>query len=133
MTSHLNPYIRYDGDARQALEFYQSVLGGTMNINTFGEAGQDDPQVADKIMHGQLETERGFLIMVSDTPPGMEFQPGHNITVALTGDDGDDLRRYWDGLTKDATIAVPLEKQFWGSEYGALVDKFGVDWMINIG
>ena len=132
MTSRLSPYISFDGDARQALEFYQSVLGGTLNLNTFGESGQEDPAYADKIMHGQLTTDTGFLLMASDTPPGMEYRPGGNITVALTGDDADDLRRYWDGLSKDGTIAVPLEKQFWGDEFGALVDRFGIDWMVNI-
>ncbi len=76
MASRLNPYITLDGTAREALEFYAGALGGTPQISTFGEFGADDAALAEKVMHGMLETERGFTLMVSDLPPGMPFQPG---------------------------------------------------------
>lgn len=132
MASRLNPYISFTDNARQALEFYQSVFGGTLTMSTFGEFGAKDSPDADKIMHGQLETSKGFTIMASDTPAGMERSPGDNITVSLSGDDTDELHAYWDKLSGDGTISMPLDKQMWGDEFGMCMDKFGVPWMVNI-
>jgi PhnB protein len=132
MTSRLNPYLSFAGNARQALEYYQDVFGGMLTVNTFGEYGAPDAPEADSIMHGQLETERGYTLMGGDTPPGMEYQPGTNITVSLSGDDADELRIYWAKLSEGGTVSVPLEKQMWGDEFGQCVDRFGIGWLINI-
>jgi len=133
MTSRLNPYISFAGNAREALEFYNSVLGGTLTLNTFGEFGKPDAPEADKIMHGMLVTDGGLALMGADTPPGMEHNPGDNIAVSLSGDDADDLHGYWDKLSEGARVEVPLEKQMWGDEFGMCVDRFGITWMVNIG
>jgi PhnB protein len=134
MASRLNPYISFTDNAREAMEFYQSVFGGTLVLSTFGEfGGAADSEFADKIMHGMLETENGFALMGADTPPGMDHNPGTNITVSLSGDDADDLRGYWAKLSEGGAVIVPLEKQMWGDEYGACVDRFGIPWMVNIG
>ncbi|GAA4541357.1 VOC family protein [Amycolatopsis samaneae] len=130
MASRLNPYISFSDNARQAMEFYESVFGGTLTLNTFGDFG--GPEAADKIMHAMLETEKGFTIMAADTPPGMEHNPGTNISVSLSGDDAGELRGYWEKLSEGGTVPVPLEKQMWGDEFGMCVDRFGISWMVNI-
>ena len=89
MASRLNPYLSFDGDARSAMEFYQSVFGGSLVMNTFGECGAADMPDADKVMHAMLEADNGFTLMGSDTPPGMAFDPGSRITISLSGEDGD--------------------------------------------
>jgi PhnB protein len=132
MASRLNPYISFEDNARQAMEFYKEVFGGTLVLNTFGEFGQADSPVADKIMHGMLETDSGFTIMASDTPPGMERNTGDTITISLSGDDADELRGYWDKLSNSGKVSMPLEKQMWGDEFGICVDQFGIPWMVNI-
>ena len=72
--STLNPYVNFRDEARAALAFYQSVLGGELTVSTFAEFGMNDmPESADLIMHGQLETPAGFTLMASDTPPSMTF------------------------------------------------------------
>jgi len=133
MTSRLNPYINFDGDARAALEFYRSVFGGELTLSSFGDFGTADPAVADRIMHGQLETPAGYTLMGSDIMPGMPFSPGTTMTVSLSGDDADALHDYWTKLSDGATVTMTLEKQVWGDEFGQLTDRFGVPWMINIG
>jgi PhnB protein len=133
VASRLNPYISFDGNARQAMEFYQSVFGGNLTLNTYGEYGAPDAPEADKIMHGNLETDGGFTLMGADTAPGTEHNPGNNITVSLSGDDADELRGYWEQLSDGGTVSVPLEKQMWGDEFGSCQDKFGIGWMVNIG
>ncbi|MEU3270014.1 VOC family protein [Saccharomonospora sp. NPDC006951] len=132
MASRLNPYISFDGTARPAMEFYRDVFGGDLAVNTFGESGMAGSEGADKVMHATLETGSGFTLMASDTPPGMEYKPGTNISVSLSGDDAAELRSYWDKLSKDGTVTVPLEKQMWGDEFGACTDRFGIGWMVNI-
>ncbi|MCZ4558632.1 PhnB protein [Rhodococcus sp. PvR044] len=133
MSSRLNPYISFADNARQAMEFYQGVFGGTLNLSTFGEFGAPDAPEANLIMHGMLETPGGYTLMGADTPPGMEHKPGENIAVSLSGDDGDELRGYWAKLSDGGTVSVPLEKQMWGDEFGMCTDKFGIGWMVNIG
>jgi PhnB protein len=133
MASRLNPYIAFDGQAREAMEFYQQVFGGDLAINTFGEFGATDSPDADKIMHSQLETPSGYTVMGSDVPQGMEYTRGTNVSVSLSGDDSEELHGYWDKLADGGTVSVPLEKQMWGDEFGMCVDKFGIAWMVNIG
>ncbi len=132
--TRLNPYISFRGEAKEAMEFYQSVFGGELAQSTFGEfpmpgIGEDE---ATKIMHSQLETPGGMVLMAADTPSSMELSPGNNITVSLFGDDEAELRGYWDGLAEGGTVAMPLEAAPWGDTFGQLVDRYGIAWMVNI-
>jgi PhnB protein len=133
VTSRMNPYVMFDGNAREAMEYYNGIFGGQLTLATFGQYGMDDATNNDKIMHAQLETDRGFTLMASDVPPGTEHAPGNNIAVSLSGEDADELRGYWEKLSEGATVPVPLEKQMWGDEFGMCVDRFGIPWMVNIG
>jgi PhnB protein len=133
MSSRLNPYISFDGTAREALEFYQTVFGGELTLNTFGQYGSPDSPEADRIMHGMLETTSGFTLMGADVPPGMEHEAGNDMSVSLSGEDADELRGYWEKLSAGGTVSVPLEKQMWGDVFGMCDDRFGVTWLVNIG
>jgi PhnB protein len=132
MPSRLNPYISFNGTARQAMEFYKGVFGGTLTMSTFGEFGMQDAPEAENLMHSQLETDSGFTLMAADTPPGHEYKPGENISVSLSGDDADELRGYWTQLSEAGTVTEPLKKQMWGDEFGSCVDQFGINWLVNI-
>ena len=131
MASRLNPYITFAGDARQAMEFYKEVFGGTLVLNTYGEFGQKDTPMADKIMHGMLEAPGDLTLMGADTPTD-DHRPGNNISVSLSGDDDAELRGYWEKLSTGASVTVPLEKQMWGDVFGMCTDRFGITWMVNI-
>ena len=130
MSTHLTPYLSFDGDARAAMEFYHGVLGGTLEMNTFAEFGITDG--GDKIMHATLTAADGFLLMGSDVPPGMQYHEGQRVTVILHGDDEAALRGHWEALAEGGSVQVPLEKQMWGDVYGSLTDRFGIVWMVNI-
>ncbi|NED96661.1 VOC family protein [Phytoactinopolyspora alkaliphila] len=132
MASKLNPYLNFPGNAREAMEYYRSVFGGDLTLNTYGELGAPDTPNADNIMHGSLETPDGFVLMGADIPPGTEHTPGNSIIISLSGDD-DDLRDYWERLSSEGTVTVPFEKQMWGDEFGQCTDKFGINWMVDIG
>lgn len=133
MASRLNPYIGFKDNARQAMEFYKSIFGGELSIMTFGDLGASQgPETANMIMHSMLETPSGYTLMASDTPPGMEYSPAAGMTVSLSGDDGAELRGYFDKLAAGGAVTMPLDKQVWGDEFGMCIDKFGIAWMVNI-
>ncbi|MFJ8437069.1 VOC family protein [Kitasatospora sp. NPDC094019] len=132
MPSILNPYITYNGDARQALEFYQQVFGGELNLNTYGDFGAGEGPGGDRIMHGMLTTGGGITLMAADNPPGTDQAPGGNISVSLSGEDEAELRGYWEKLSGGGSVAVPMDKQMWGDIFGMCTDRFGVTWLVNI-
>ena len=132
--TRLNPYISFRGTAREAMEFYQSVFGGELDLSTFSDfsmpgTAEDE---ANLIMHGQLEAPGGLVLMGADTPRSMELAEGSSITISLSGDDETELRGYWDKLAEGGTVTMPLEVAPWGDAFGQLTDKFGVAWMVNI-
>lgn len=133
MGARLNPYLTFPGTARDAMTFYQQVLGGDLNVSTFGEFGDPGAPGADGVMHAQLETPDGFVLMASDTRPGAEGElvRGDGMSVSISGDD-ESIRRYWSGLADGGQVVMPFEKQMWGDEFGMLVDRFGVAWMVNL-
>jgi PhnB protein len=133
MSIQLNPYLSFRDNARQAMDFYQTLFGGQLERSTFADLhASDDPAEQDKIMHSQLSTDAGLTLMASDTPNSMEFTPGTNHSVSLSGDDEPELRGYWDKLSAGGTVSMPLEAAPWGDTFGMCVDKFGVSWLVNI-
>jgi len=131
----LNPYISFDGNAREAMETYREILGGDLAISTYGEYGQADSPVADKIMHARLTAPDGMVLMGADNPPDTKHEPGNNIAISLSGTDADAaaLRDCWSRLVEGGQVSVPLERQMWGDEFGMCTDRFGISWMVNIG
>jgi PhnB protein len=130
MATTLNPYLNFDGTTREAMEFYRDVFGGELSIMTFGDMGTEGPQ-ADGVMHSSLTAE-GLTLMASDMPPGQALEAGNNFGVSLSGDDEGELMGYWDKLSADGTVTVPMEKQMWGDSFGMCIDRFGTPWLVNI-
>jgi PhnB protein len=133
MPSVLNPYISFKNNAREAMEFYQSVFGGQLTISTFKEAqASQSPSDDNLIMHAQLNVPNGFTLMASDTPSYLEYQAGTNISISLSGSDEGELSGYYQKLAAGGAVTQSLEKAPWGDTFGMLTDKFGVNWMVNI-
>ncbi len=133
MATRLNPYLSFKGKARQAMEFYQSVFGGKLVMQTFAEF--NSPVAASEsnnIMHSELTADNGIVFFGSDTPSHMTYQPGTNMSMSLTGENEAELRGYFDKLAAGATISMALEKAPWGDTFGMLTDQFGVAWLVNI-
>ncbi|WP_440708180.1 VOC family protein [Herbiconiux sp. YIM B11900] len=143
-TTHLN----FSGDARAALEFYQSVFGGHLVVTTYGDFGMPaDAPGADKVVFGQVATEDGFRVLAYDIPGRSEGSPddagstrrenGVTITdqpffVAVDGDGLDEVRGYWDALVVGATVVEPLAASAWSAGFGMLTDRFGVTWVLGV-
>jgi PhnB protein len=130
--SHLNPYLNFADNAREALEFYRNVFGGELTVMTFKDGGMPhDPAESNKVMHGQIVAPNGFWLMASDAPAAMGA-PRPNGSISLSGDDEAELRGHWEKLSEGATIVEPLRTAPWGDSFGMLVDRFGTSWLVNI-
>lgn len=133
MKTRLNPYINFQDNTRQAMEFYKTVFGGKLAMNTFKEFNaSQDPSEDNKIMHAMLEAENGITFMAADTPNAMEYRPGTNYSMSLSGDNEAELSTYFEKLSADGMIIEPLKKAPWGDTFGMCIDKFGISWMVNI-
>lgn len=134
MQSKLNPYISFEGNAREAMEFYKTVFGGALKLTTFEEMGGAPAGVdPDKIMHAVLDADNGITIMAADSATGMrEFIAGTNMSLSLGGDDEEELTGYFNKLADGGKIQSPLKKEAWGDTFGMCIDKFGIFWMVNI-
>ena len=133
MKNTLSPYLTFKGNCREAMTFYQSILGGELTMQTFGETMPDGtpPSHKDQIMHASLQND-ALSFMASDGPPGGTVTFGNNVHLSLVGDDEAALTKYFNRLAEDGDIKMPLAKQFWGDTFGMLTDRFGIHWMVNI-
>lgn len=129
----LNPYLSFRDQARAAMEFYQSVFGGELEISTFAsfDMGQD-PSENDLVMHAQLETPDGFVLMAADTPSTMPYTKPAGFAVSVSGDDEAALDGFWNGLADGGAVTMPFDVPPWGGRFGMLTDRFGVDWMLAL-
>jgi PhnB protein len=126
MSAIMNPYLSFRDQAAEALGFYRGIFGGEVETTTFGEGGMSqDPAEAGKVMHGQLTSGAGFVLMASDTPAAMGVPSGSAITLSLSGDEEAVLRGWWDAL-------LPLDVAPWGDWFGMCTDRYGIDWMVSI-
>ncbi len=132
MKPALSPYLNFDGNTREAMKFYQSILGGKLELQTFGESGM--PTSEDEknlIIHASLKND-ALSFMASDGGREHPVHMGDNIHMSIAGNDSELLTKYFNGLAEGGKVDMPFAKQFWGDTFGMLTDKFGVHWMVNI-
>ena len=133
MQSKLNPYLSFRDNARQAMQFYQTVFGGKLTVSTFKDFDvSTDPAEADKVMHSVLEAENGIVFMAADLPNNYPHSETTFISMSLSGDNSSELTGYYQKLAVGGKISVPLDSAPWGDQFGMVTDQFGVDWMVNI-
>lgn len=132
MTVQSTTHLNFRSQARAALTYYQSVFGGDLTVVTYADAGASHAP-ADEIMWGQVESVAGFRITAYDVPPAMDWNAGTiPVFVSIRGNDEDELRNYWKGLSEGATVVQPLEPAQWSPLYGMLTDRFGITWVLDI-
>lgn len=132
MNTTLSPYLNFNGNTAEAMKFYHSVLGGDLDIQTFGDAGMaKDESDKDRTIHATL-TSDAINLYASDGHPEMEIKFGDSVHLCLQGGDEELLTKWFNGLSEAGKVDMELAKQFWGDTYGQLTDKFGIHWMVNI-
>jgi PhnB protein len=133
MATMLDPYLNFRGNAREAMEFYRGIFGGELTIATFKDYhASADPSEDDLVMHADLRGADGIRFMAADVPTRMEYRPGSNFAMSLSGDSEAELRRMFERLSDGGTVTMPLEKAAWGDTFGMCTDRFGVAWLVDI-
>jgi PhnB protein len=127
----LEAYLFFPGNAEDAMNFYQGILGGDLAVTRRSDV---DPTAPDNekhlVINATLDTG-SFVFRASDRGDATtEVQT--RIELSIVGTDESDLRRIFDALSKGGTVKASLEKMFWGDVFGALIDKFGIGWQVNI-
>jgi PhnB protein len=129
----MNPYLNFDGTARQAIALYERALGARVEgLQTFADIPGNTPLEgnANRVMHAMLHIGGGML-MISDTGPDMPITVGNNVHVCLDFDDASEMARKFDALATGGQINMPLQDTFWGAKFGMLTDAYGIRWMFN--
>ena|SRR5436190_19550481 len=129
----LNPYLNFDGQCREAFEFYEKVFGGKISfIQTIGEspmAASSPPETYGRVMHVTLHIGDQSL-QGADAPPGLFSKPA-GFCVALHYKDAVEGSRVFDALSPGATVQMPFQETFWAKGFGMLIDRFGTPWIVN--
>ena len=133
MKTELVPYLNFNGNTEEALNFYKDALNGEIVlINRFSESPmQVDEDYKDKIIHARLVFGGSNMMMFSDGMKGREIPIAGNIQLSIQMEDAAELEKTFNNLSVGGTITMPLAVQFWGDLFGMLKDKFGVNWMFN--
>ena len=131
--AEINAYLNFDGNTREAMEFYQKVLGGDLQVQTFGdvgEAGGSQPGMEDRIMHAFLKNGP-LVLMASDTMPGQKFQQGNNVWLTVNCGSDAEVDKLHKALSAGGKDFMSPQDTFWGAHFAMCGDKYGVNWMFN--
>lgn len=124
-------YLTFDGNCREAMEFYAKCLEAELNVTPFSEGQCDVPKEAsDRIMHARL-TKGSAVLMASDTAPGMPFQQGDNFSICVNCESLQEIERLFTAIGENGRVTMQLQDTFWGARFGMLSDRFGINWMFN--
>jgi PhnB protein len=127
----INVYLTFDGNCREAMQFYQSCLGGELHIAPFSDAPHEfPPEQRNYVMHANLAFGPHSL-MASDTMPGQPVNVGTNYSVCIQCESLEEIERFFAALSNKGTFTMPLQDTFWGARFGMLTDQFGIQWMLN--
>jgi PhnB protein len=129
----VSPYLNFNGDCETAFRLYERVLGGRIEVMmTHGEspiAGQVPPEWHERILHARMVIG-DTVLMASDSPPEHYCRPA-GTHISLSVDDPAEADRIFYALAEQGSVTMPIEKTFWATRFGMLVDRFGIPWMIN--
>lgn len=136
----VNIYLTFNGNCKEAFEFYRSVFGGEfVTMSTFGDMPPGDesstvpPEEASRVMHVSLPVSAETWLMGSDTAGewSSQFREGNNYSISINAESKEEADRLFSGLSADGRVTMPMEKTFWGAYFGMFTDKFGIQWMVN--
>lgn len=130
-------HINLQGNAREALAFYQSVFGGQMQVVTYKDMGHmggvQDPADADRVVWGQVAADSGFCVMAFDVPVGTPWNQGDKaFYVSVRGETAQEIASLWEKLAEGSTVLQPIAASQWSALYGMLKDRFGVVWVLDV-
>lgn len=131
MKLKLSPYLAFNGNCNEAMNFYKTVFGGKLEIKTFADMpGETSEKEKNKVMHARL-LFNDMEIMASDSMRGQEAVNGTSVALSLEYEDLKEAERIFKELSEEGKVLMPFEKAFWGAKFGMFTDKFGFQWMVH--
>lgn len=131
MSTQLVSYLMFEGQTKEAMDFYKSVFGGELVSQTNAEIPDYDGDNPGDIMHAQLDSE-GFSIMASDSRDSDPINAGNQICLTFVSDEDERVNEFYLKLSEGGKVIDELSEKFWGDKFGVVEDKFGITWMFNI-
>lgn len=127
----INAYLNFDGNAREAMTFYQQCLGGSLEVMTFAASGVPHPPGSgDRVVHARLQNG-GAVLMASDVMPGMPFVQGNHAWLNIACESDAEVDALFAKLLEGGEAKMPPSDTFWNARFGMLTDRFGMNWMFN--
>jgi len=128
----VQPYISFNGNCEEAINFYKDVLGGEiLYIQRYGESPMKGMGPNDNVMHCTLQIG-DTQIMACDNPEGQAAATGSNISLAIGSNDPAGAEAMFEKMSDGGNITMPMAQTFWAERFGMLTDKFGINWMFNV-
>ncbi len=131
--THINSYLTFGGNCREAMTFYKNCLGGELDLQSIGESPMADklpPQMKDSILHATL-TKGDLVLMASDMVGEKGLIKGNAVSLMLNCSSEDEIRAFYKKLSTGGQAIHPLEDSFWGALFGDLTDKYGNQWLLH--
>ncbi len=131
--TEISAYLRFDGNCREAMTFYKECLGGELTMQSVGEmpgAGEIPEEQSRRIIHATLR-KGGMVLMGSDMGADGERVQGNTTALTLNCSSADEIKSFFESLSEGGKATHPLKVEFWGGTFGVLVDKYGVEWLLN--
>jgi PhnB protein len=127
----INPYLTFNGNCREAMNFYKEALNGEAEIITFEDSPMKVPAGHEyKVMHARVIFE-GAIIMASDGMPDSEVNHGNGIHISIAAKNVEQGETFFNNLSAGGAVLMPYSDQFWGARFRMVKDKFGISWMVN--
>ncbi len=128
----LNPYLLFEGNAEEVLNFYKEALGGEIvMLSRYGDSPMPtNENHKNKVMHSRFEFD-GNIIMISDAMEGQPVSTNGNVQLSVEVESLDRIRQVFEKMSEGGKVSLPLQDMFWGAKFGMLQDKFGISWMFN--
>jgi PhnB protein len=136
MIVDVNPYLVTNGNGQEAVNFYENALNAeVLSMQTFGDMPSDPnhpipDEAKDRVMNAQLRVGNN-VIMLSDTFPGMAYNLGNQVTIAIQIDKAENATTIFEKLSDGGKVTMELQETFWSPAYGQVTDKYGIEWQVS--
>ena len=134
MKQPIRPYLHFDENCKEAMQFYQSIFGGQLDMMQIKDAPDRElfPKDIDhQIMHASLRNG-DFLLMASDMCGQGSPEQGNTMQLSLTCSSEEEINQLYQKLSEGGKITQELNEVFWGGLFAMVTDKFGVRWMLSL-
>jgi PhnB protein len=131
------PYLGFNGNCAEAMRFYETALGGKLEVLMNGAdspmAAQIPKEFAQRILHARLALKNGGYLYGGDAPTHVPFAGIHGVAVTLNFATAEEAGRVFDQLAPGGKVSMAMAPSFWAKSFGMLTDRFGTPWIVNGG